>query len=210
MYALTMSSTVKPVEIVSVLIKQLPHWKSFTERYLRSNFNRFEVSADDLLQDVWISFNTKANQANPKAFAYTEEEAECILASTIMLYAKNAKYIDGLAELSKAKNQTGSEDMVFCGMESVAETLATPEENATIGIDAVYARQFLTKWDKMCDDGELTSAQKLDIIKQLAPIYASSSTEDRAKLVDTIRQLIDLGPDTPDEYKEALYDLMRV
>lgn len=206
-YALTMTTTLNPISIADVLVNSFEYWVKIADKALFKEFNRYG-EARELVSDVWTSFSNKEKAANTVAFAGTVEEAEKILGRQVRLYAKNARYIPGLADLAKARTANKGMDITMCSMGAVEETLTAADE-LSMSIDVVFAKDYATKWDQMCDDGELTIEQKLDMIRQLAVPFASCTTADeRMTLVGVIRDMLDLGPDSPVELQEAMYTLL--
>lgn len=206
-YSLTMATAINPISIAKVLERQFEYWVGVADRALFKEFNRYG-EARELVSDVWTSFSNKENAANTIAFAPTEEEAEKILGRQVRLYAKNARYIPGLADLAKARRACKDTDVTMCSLAAVEETLAAADE-LNMSLDIVYAKEYANKWDEMCDDGQYTIEQLCDIIRQLAVPYKTATAEERFAIVSTIQKMTDLGPDSAPELKEVMYTLFR-
>lgn len=206
-YSLTMATPINAVSITEVLLSQFEHWVAVADRALFKEFNRYG-DARVLVSDVWTSFSSKESVANTAAFAPTVEEAEKILGRQVRLYAKNARYIPGLADLDKARRANKNLDVTMCSLSAVEETLTAADE-LDMSLDIVYAKEYATKWDQMCDDGQYTIEQLCDLIRQLAVPYKTGTKEEKAAIVSTIQQITDLGPDSADELKEVMYTYFR-
>lgn len=206
-YSLAMATPINAVSITDVLLNQFEHWVAVADRALFKEFNRYG-DARVLVSDVWTSFSSKESVANTAAFAPTVEEAEKILGRQVRLYAKNARYIPGLADLDKARRANKNLDVTMCSLSAVEETLTAADE-LDMSLDIVYAKEYATKWDQMCDDGQYTIEQLCDLIRQLAVPYKTGTKEEKAAIVSTIQQITDLGPDSADELKEVMYTYFR-
>lgn len=203
-YALTLNTTVNPISIAKVLEENFEYWTNVARKAIFKEFNR-EGDAGALAGDVWFVLSSNEKQANTKAFAPTVEEAEKILGRQIRMYAKNTRYVPGITELAKIKTAHKNTDVTICSFSAVADTIEDNLDKLNVSIEAVYVKDFATKWDKMCDDGQLTFKQILNLIKQLAIPFKTGTAEERLALIQTVQDLTDLGPDSSDELKEALY-----
>ena len=70
------------------------------------------------------------------------------------------------------------------------------------------AKEFATKWDMMCDDGELTIPQKIDAIKRVTPHYEAATQTGKLQIIEALRATLDLGPDSPAELQDAFKELL--
>lgn len=210
-YGLNMSSLIRPIKIADVLTNKYEYWIKIANKAIFKNYSR-EGNGSDLLVDVWLSFNNKANQANhQKGYASDTEEAEKMIAGAILEYSKNAKYVPCLQDLDKIKT-AHKEDVTVCSLDAILETkeAVTAVTDTYISADIVFAEKFTSEWDKMRNTDELTINQKLQLIKQLATVYDSCvKQDDRNAIILFMQEYLDLGSDSPDELKDALITLIK-
>lgn len=206
-YALSMATTINPVSIAKVLEENFEYWVRIAESALLKEFSRYG-EARELVCDVWTSFSRKENAANTAAFAASVDEAEKILGRQVRMYAKNARYIPGLEDLAKARTANKGQDVTMCRLTAVEDTLTSKDE-LNMTLDAVFTKNYATEWDKMCDDGQYTIEQLLDLVKQLAIPYKTGTPAEREAIVSTIQEMTDLGPNCSDELKAVMYAYFR-
>ena len=207
-YGFSMSVEAKRVSIANVIVENFEYWTKVARNAIFSAFNRY-VDGNDLATDVWMSFNEKQLNANQDAFADSKSEAESIIGSTIKLYAMNPRYVPGIRDLNKAKTANKGMDITMCSFEAVDESVSDTDSTA-LSIDILYARDFVSKWDMMCDKDELKTVEKLDLVRQLSNVYATCKTaEERNAVIQAARTYLDWNVDTPEEYKEAILILAK-
>lgn len=207
-YALTLSSQVKAVSIAKVLEEQLEHWVKVADHAIFKEFSRYG-EARELVGDVWLSISTKERNANVEAFADTKEDAERMLGRIVRMYAKNSRYVPGITELAKIKSANKDMDVTVCSFSAIADSLETSENDIDMSIEAVYMQQFGTKWDMLTSDGQLSLNQTLDLIKQLAQLLEVATPEERINVITMAQSELELGPDSPQEVKDAFYAMVR-
>lgn len=206
-YALQMNTKTNPISIAKVLQDNLKHWIEVADKALFKEFNRYG-EAQDLISDVWMSFSKKERAANIVAFAPSVEEAEKILGRQVRLYAKNSRYIPGLADLAKARSQTGNANVTICGLTSIEPTIAG-SNTVEISVDAVYMKKYINEWDAMCDNGQYTIAQLRDLVKQFAVPFTTGTAEEKAAILSIFKQFTDLSPESSDILKEVMYAVVQ-
>ena len=212
-YALSMSTSINAISIADVLANNLDHWYKTAKGALYSVFNR-ECDYQGLIHDLYCRQQKKANDGIPSAFAPTEADAEAIIGRLVAKYAQSSKYATGLEDLNAAKDANKGMEVTFCGLESFGEKLDFEEAVQTTAdvdviLDVHFAKDFINKWDAMKDTEELSTDEKLKILSELAVAFSSlTSDAERTAIVNTAKSILDLGEDTPDELKKAMYTLV--
>ena len=207
-YALSLNSQIKAVSVAKVLEEQFEYWVRIAEQAIVKEFNR-RGEARELIGDVWMSISNKERNANVEAFADTQEEAEKMLGRTVRMYAKNTRYVPGITELAKIKAANKDTDVTICSFSAVADSLEDASEDIDLTIEAIYMQQFGSKWDKLTSNGQLTLNQTLDLISQLARLLDVATPEERYNVIEMAKSELELGPESPQEVKDAFYAMVR-
>lgn len=213
MYTLAMNTLTNSVSVTDRIKNNLKHWYEVAAIAIHS-FHGQVGEFEDCVHDVWMSFEKKRRIGRTDAYMPNDAEADCVIATTIRSYAKNAKYRTNGLSTDQRENEK-SVVKGFVSFEEVSDCIEDGDihdsfDKAEMRADYVASMRFVKAWDKLNNEGELTCEQKLAYIKEMSKVYVTLNTDaERTALVSTVRDLLDLGPDSPRELYEAFVNIIR-
>lgn len=200
----------KSISLADELVKQLKHWYSHAKRALAKNFMNYDqVYNEDLIHDLYLSLLAKKQHGINSGFASSVEEANCQIASAISGYAKNTKYVAKLEDCAVAKKGTVFVSLESTDLDDTVAGVTYDYESSEMNASVYFSKKFVKEWDSMADEGEMTIEAKLEVVHQLAPVYAEATESEKPAILKMIKETLELDENTPEEIKVAMLDLLR-